>query len=73
MYRVRNIDNIVKTFNTSYEFIEYVRAVCKENEDSDFSILGESDAIEYIDEVCPDLTLTIEGEDEDYYSIIQRR
>ena len=37
------------------EFIEFVKLIVKENNDLDFSILGISDAIEYIDIYCDNL------------------
>jgi hypothetical protein len=57
MYIVTNIDNIKKTFANDIELIEYVRKIAIENEDFDYSILGISDAIEYLEEYCPNLTL----------------
>lgn len=65
MKQVKNIDGIVKTFNTDAEFLEYVRAIYKENEegqpyDSEIHWLPENiqQATEYIVEYCPDLELT---------------
>ena len=62
---VKNIDGIVKTFNTDEEFLKYVQLIYKENEDgqpypSEIHWLPEhiQQAIEYIVEYCPDLELT---------------
>jgi len=57
MYTVTNIDNVKKTFEGDIALIEYARNLVVENGDTDFSILGISDAIEYIEDYCPDLTL----------------
>lgn len=61
---VTNIDNIVKTFNTDEEFLEYAKSIYKENEDgnpypSEIHWLPENiqQATEYIEEYCSDLTL----------------
>lgn len=59
MYIVTNIDNVVKTFKSDSELIDYARQIAIENEDHDFSILGRSDAIEYIEEYCSNLELQI--------------
>ena len=65
LYEVKNIDGIIKTFNTDAEFLEYVRVIYKENEDgqpyeSEIHWIPENiqQAIEYIVEYCPDLELT---------------
>jgi len=58
MYTVTNIDNVQQTFTGDIQLIEYVRKIVAENGDTDFSILGISDAIEYLEDYCPDLTLT---------------
>ena len=64
MRTVENIDNIVKTFYTDEEFLEYVRLVYKENEEnqpykSEIHWLPEDiqQATEYIVEYCPELKL----------------
>ena len=65
LYEVKNIDGIIKTFNTDAEFLEYVRVIYKENEDgqpyeSEIHWIPENkqQAIEYLVEYCPDLELT---------------
>jgi hypothetical protein len=55
MYTVTNIDNIKKTFTSDSQLIDYTKQIVVENGDTDFSILGVSDAIEYLSEYCPDL------------------
>lgn len=39
------------------ELIEFVKLIVKENGDVDYSILGVSDAVEYIDDHCDNLRL----------------
>lgn len=65
MRTVKNIDNIIKTFHTDEDFLKYVQAIYKENEDgepypSEIHWLPENiqQATEYIVEYCPDLELT---------------
>lgn len=68
MITVTNIDGIVKVFPTDELFLEYARAVYKENEDGD--PFGPSElhwlpediyqAKEYIHEYCDNLELTEE-------------
>jgi len=65
MRTVKNIDGIIKTFNTDDEFLNYVRAIYKENEggqpyESNIHWLPENiqQATEYIVEYCPELELT---------------
>lgn len=43
--------------NTDNELIDFTNSIRIENEDFDFSILGVSDAIEYIEEYCSNLDL----------------
>ena len=42
------------------EFIMFMRNILKENGDTDFSILGISDALEYFEDFCPNLSFLIE-------------
>lgn len=63
--KIQNIDDVIKTFNTDDEFMDYVRKVYKENEDanlypSQIHWLPENiqQAKEYIEEWCTDLILT---------------
>lgn len=44
------------TLNSDSELIKFVKKLVKENGTTDFSVLGVSDAKEYL-EYCPDLTL----------------
>ncbi len=39
------------------EFIEFVKVIVNENEDYEYSILGSSDAVEYIEDYCGNLEL----------------
>jgi hypothetical protein len=58
MYRIYN--NIEDKFifeGNENEFIEFVQKIVIENEDYDFSILGISDAKEYIEDYCSNLDL----------------
>lgn len=62
---VTNIDGVAKEFNTDSEFIEYVKAIYTENEsgqpyDCELHWLPENiiQALEYVNEYCPALTLT---------------
>lgn len=48
---------VIGNFTSTSELIDKVRNISLENEDYDFSILGVSDAIEYIDEFCDNLEL----------------
>lgn len=64
MRTVKNIDGLVKSFNTDEQFLEYVRAIYKENEEdnpypSEIHWMPENiqQATEYIVEYCPDLEL----------------
>lgn len=64
MYRVTNLDNVVKTFSSDEEFLKYAQAIYKENEDgqpypSEIHWLPENiqQAKEYIHEYCDNLKL----------------
>jgi hypothetical protein len=59
MYKIfHNIDGEkTTTLNSDAEFIDFVRKIVIENEDYDFSIIGVSDAKEYLESYCPNLTL----------------
>jgi len=39
------------------QFIEFIKKIVIENEDYDFSIIGLSDAIEYLEDYCSNLKL----------------
>lgn len=59
MYTILNTveDKIIGTFETDGEFIDFVRKIVIENEDYDFSVIGVSDAEEYIEDYCDNLKL----------------
>lgn len=59
MYKIlNNVENkIIFESSNDLEFIEFVRKIVIENEDYDFSVLGVSDAEEYIEEYCDNLEL----------------
>ena len=59
MYKIfHNIDGEKTTvLNSDSEFIDFMKRIAIENEDFDFSILGVSDATEYLQEFCHNLTL----------------
>jgi hypothetical protein len=44
---------------SSYEFMEKVESIRNENEDFNFSIIGISDAYEYINDYCVDLEYSV--------------
>ena len=56
MYKVYNNveDKIIFSGNES-EFIDFMKKIAIENEDFDFSILGISDAKEYLEDYCDNL------------------
>lgn len=65
MRTVKNIDGIIKIFDTDEDFLNYAQAIYKENEEgepypSEIHWLPENtqQATEYIVEYCPDLELT---------------
>jgi len=56
MFTIKNTESGEEIFKGSpYEFIERVELIKNENDDFNFSIIGISDAYEYIDTYCPDL------------------
>jgi len=59
MYKIfHNIDaEKVTICNSDSEFIDFVNSIRIENEDFNFSILGTSDAKEYLEDYCPNLTI----------------
>ena len=59
MYQIKNTieDKLIHTFENANELIDFTRKIVIENEDFDFSILGMSDAIEYINDYCDNLEL----------------
>jgi hypothetical protein len=64
---VRNtVDNkIIGKFNET-EFIDFVSRIVKENDDDNYSVLGMSDAEEYIEDYCDNLEIV----DEIKYAVI---
>ena len=64
---VNNLDNkVIANLSSDAELINKVRNIAVENEDFDFSILGISDAIEYIEDYCSNLDLLIDSEVEQF-------
>jgi hypothetical protein len=78
MYKVKNNveDKIVFEGNES-EFIDFVKKIVIENEDFDFSVLGVSDANEYIEDYCGNLemvkTFRITYRMERYYDAVSEQ
>lgn len=58
MHTIFNVieDKVIFEGNTN-EFLCFANKIRVENEDYDFSILGLSDAVEYIEDYCPNLIL----------------
>ena len=64
---VNNIENkIIANLCNDSELINKVQAIVLENEDVDFSVLGISDAKEYIEGYCDNLDLLIDSEVEQF-------
>ncbi len=60
---VNNIENkVIATLDSDRELINKVDDIRVENEDVDFSVLGISDAKEYIEDYCHNLDLLIDSE-----------
>ena len=60
---VNNLDNkVIANLNSDAELIDKVSKIVIENEDFDFSILGISDAKEYIEDYCDNLELVVDSE-----------
>lgn len=58
MYTVHNnVEGKIIFSGNEREFIDFMRKIAVENEDFDFSILGISDAVEYIEVYCDNLDL----------------
>jgi hypothetical protein len=62
MYIVNNkeTDLIIGKFKTDAEFIDFMNTILKENGDENFSIIGVSDAVEYLNDYCDNLELVAE-------------
>jgi hypothetical protein len=66
---VNNIENkIINLSSDDAELINFVNKIRIENEDFDFSILGISDAKEYIEDYCHNLDLLVDNEVEEFLS-----
>ena len=52
-----NLENKVVFVGNDYEFITFMKKIVTENGDTDYSIIGVSDATEYLDDYCSDLEL----------------
>ena len=64
---VNNIENkVIANLSNDSELINKVQAIVLENEDVDFSVLGISDAKEYIEGYCDNLDLLIDSEVEQF-------
>jgi len=64
---VNNLDNkVIATLDSDRELINKVDDIRVENEDVDFSVLGISDAKEYIEVYCSNLDLLIDSEVEQF-------
>jgi hypothetical protein len=61
MYKITNIDDIVKVFKTDAELTNFARRIAVENEDEDLSITCIGEAKDYFENYCPDLELEIFG------------
>ena len=60
---VNNLDNkVIAELKNDSELIDKVSKIVIENEDFDFSVLGVSDAKEYIEDYCDNLDLLIDSE-----------
>jgi hypothetical protein len=64
---VNNIENkVIATLSNDSELINKVDKIRIENEDFDFSVIGISDAKEYIEDYCSNLDLVIDSEVEQF-------
>jgi hypothetical protein len=52
-----NVENKNVFEGTESQFIDFMKSIVIENEDFDFSIIGLSDAIEYLEDYCSNLEL----------------
>lgn len=64
MIQIKNTveDEVIGEFANVNDFVDFVNMIKNENEDFDFSILGKSDAEEYILDYCDNLELNITPE-----------
>jgi hypothetical protein len=64
---VNNLENkVIANLSNDRELIDKVSEIVSENSDSDFSVLGISDAKEYIEDYCSNLDLLIDSEVEQF-------
>ena len=64
---VNNLDNkVIANLKNDSELIDKVSKIVIENEDFDFSVLGISDAKEYIEDYCDNLDLVVDSEVEQF-------
>ena len=64
---VNNLENkVIANLSNDRELIDKVREIVSENGNSDFSVLGISDAKEYIEDYCSNLDLLIDSEVEQF-------
>ena len=60
---INNLDNkVIANLKNDSELIDKVSKIVIENEDFDFSVLGISDAKEYIEDYCDNLDLLVDSE-----------
>ena len=58
MYKVyNNVEDKTIFSGNEREFIEFMNIIKNENQDFDYSIIGISDAIEYVEDYCGNLYL----------------
>jgi hypothetical protein len=58
MYKIyNNVEDKIIFNGNEREFIEFMNTIRDENGDVDYSILGVSDAIEYVEDYCGNLDL----------------
>ena len=66
---VNNVEGeVIAKLKNDSELIDKVIKIVRENEDFDFSVLGISDAIEYIEEYCHNLDLLDDDEVAEFLS-----
>lgn len=66
---VNNVEGeVIAKLKNDNELIDKVIKIVRENEDFDFSVLGISDAIEYIEEYCDNLDLLDDDEVAEFLS-----
>ena len=61
MFKIKHLseeNEKVTELKTNLDLIEFVKKIVIGNEDYDYSVLGISDAIEYIEDYCQNLQIT---------------